>query len=143
MLEPGIGKKFVIYIATFLKVPEVGFEGRQLIFLPQYTPQLNPIEEGFIKWKQQIREESCENHGHLMIAIKPDFTEFLLLIALDIFGTSRHIFQKLCKVKNFNKFFCPFKCILFLHLQTLCKSEEKFWKTLNHVGFYKLIGFQF
>lgn len=43
--------------------------GHKLIFLPPYSPQLNPIEEVFSSWKERIRSLNCENHDSLFQAI--------------------------------------------------------------------------
>lgn len=43
--------------------------GHNLIFLPPYTPQLNPIEEVFGFWKEQVRGKNCDSHESLIDAI--------------------------------------------------------------------------
>jgi transposase len=43
--------------------------GHQLIFLPPYSPQLNPIEELFSMWKGLIRTQNCRSVEDLMAAI--------------------------------------------------------------------------
>ena len=35
--------------------------GHEALFHPPYSPQLNPIEEVFSKWKRLIKTENCEN----------------------------------------------------------------------------------
>ena len=44
--------------------------GRELIFLPPYSPQLNPIEELFSKWKCLIKNSNCNTTEELYTAIK-------------------------------------------------------------------------
>ena len=43
--------------------------GHSHIFLPPYSPQLNPIEEVFSKWKGFIKNENCNDLAHLLRAI--------------------------------------------------------------------------
>jgi len=49
--------------------------GHQLIFLPPYTPQLNPIEEVFSVWKNKIRSENCKSKAELMTCISSKHSE--------------------------------------------------------------------
>jgi len=44
-------------------------KGFQLVFLPAYSPQLNPIEEVFGKWKHLIKIENCSTIEDLMSKI--------------------------------------------------------------------------
>jgi transposase len=46
-------------------------EGRRyrIAFLPPYSPQLNPIEEVFSKWKGRVRGSGCNNNAELLNAI--------------------------------------------------------------------------
>ena len=37
----------------------------ELVFLPAYSPQLNPIEETFSKWKNIIKVENCNTIDEL------------------------------------------------------------------------------
>lgn len=43
--------------------------GNFLLFLPPYSPQLNPIEEAFSAWKEGIRSRNCQNKDDLCSAI--------------------------------------------------------------------------
>ena len=43
--------------------------GHEIIFLPPYSPQLNPIEETFSKWKHYIRAMNVQNADGLFEAI--------------------------------------------------------------------------
>lgn len=45
-------------------------EGHILIFLPPYSPFLNPIENMFAKWKQSIRSENVQNESQLFNAFE-------------------------------------------------------------------------
>jgi transposase len=47
-------------------INENGFE---LVFLPAYSPQLNPIEELFSKWKSNIKSMNAKTNEELNIAI--------------------------------------------------------------------------
>ena len=49
--------------------------GHRLIFLPPYTPQLNPIEEVFSLWKRKIRQANCSNREELLACIQSKFNE--------------------------------------------------------------------
>jgi len=49
--------------------------GHQLIFLPPYTPQLNPIEEFFSAWKSKIRSANCSSKVELMACINNKHVE--------------------------------------------------------------------
>ena len=44
-------------------------QGFELIFLPPYSPQLNPIEEIFSKWKHLIKSHNCETIQGLLDTI--------------------------------------------------------------------------
>ena len=41
--------------------------GHRYMFLPPYTPQLNPIEEVFSKWKTLIKSRNSQNIEDLMM----------------------------------------------------------------------------
>jgi transposase len=43
--------------------------GNLLLFLPPYSPFMNPIENLFSKWKQAVRSRSSQNENELMIAL--------------------------------------------------------------------------
>ena len=49
--------------------------GHRLIFLPPYTPQLNPIENVFSLWKAKIRQSNCMMRDELMDCIQSKFNE--------------------------------------------------------------------
>ena len=49
--------------------------GHRLIFLPPYTPQLNPIEEVFSVWKSKIKQANCTSRDELMACIQSKFNE--------------------------------------------------------------------
>ena len=40
--------------------------GHTAVFLPPYSPQLNPIEEVFSKWKNLVRQKNCVNEAELL-----------------------------------------------------------------------------
>ena len=44
-------------------------KGHRLMFLPPYSPFLNPIEEVFAKWKHLVRMAKCMNEDELFDAI--------------------------------------------------------------------------
>nr|MDQ3834115.1 transposase [Actinomycetota bacterium] len=43
--------------------------GADLVFLPSYSPDLNPIEEAFSKIKALVRKEGARTRGALVEAI--------------------------------------------------------------------------
>jgi hypothetical protein len=45
-------------------------DGHQLIFLPPYSPFLNPIENSFAKWKQLVKNMQVENENELLVEIE-------------------------------------------------------------------------
>ena len=45
-------------------------ENRTLMFLPQYSPFLNPVENLFSKWKLLLRQSNPTNEQHLLELIK-------------------------------------------------------------------------
>lgn len=47
----------------------IDHNGHNLVFLPPYSPQLNPIEEAFSAWKESIRGKNCVNKEDLFQAI--------------------------------------------------------------------------
>ena len=40
--------------------------GHKVLYLPPYSPFLNPIENMFSKWKEYVRRERPENEAHLL-----------------------------------------------------------------------------
>ena len=44
--------------------------GHSLTFLPPYSPQLNPIEETFSKWKSYVRAQNVSTEAELEVAIE-------------------------------------------------------------------------
>lgn len=48
--------------------------GHELLFLPPYSPFLNPIEEAFSKWKNYILMKKSENQNDLEISILGGFS---------------------------------------------------------------------
>lgn len=44
--------------------------GHDLVFLPPYSPQLNPIEETFSKWKNCVRASNSLNAEELLVSIQ-------------------------------------------------------------------------
>ena len=40
--------------------------GHRVLYLPPYSPFLNPIENMFSKWKEYVRRERPENEPHLL-----------------------------------------------------------------------------
>ena len=51
-------------------VEAVGFI---LLFLPPYSPFLNPIENSFSKWKGHVKLLTCNNEEDLLSGIKNEF----------------------------------------------------------------------
>jgi transposase len=44
--------------------------GHAILFLPPYSPFLNPIENAFNQWKQAVRRAACTTEEELMRAIQ-------------------------------------------------------------------------
>jgi transposase len=53
-------------------VEYVARNGHVLIFLPPYSPQLNPIDKAFSAWKEGIRSRNCQNKEELFNAIRTE-----------------------------------------------------------------------
>lgn len=65
--------------------------GHILVFLPPYSPQLNPIEEVFSKWKQIVKTMNCAYSEDLLRAIDLAHTQI----------TSENCFQYFLHMKIF------------------------------------------
>ena len=63
-------------------------KGHKIIFLPPYSPFLNPIEEVFSKWKCLVRAANCMNEDDLYNKIH---TASELITASDVQGYFRHM----------------------------------------------------
>ena len=59
-----------------LRLQCIGFK---LIFLPPYSPQLNPIEEVFSKWKHLVKKRNCNTIE--------DLKKFITVASFDITRT--------------------------------------------------------
>lgn len=64
----------------------------KILFLPPYSPELNPIEESFSKIKQYIKKQKARNCADLITAIKDGFNT---ITEKDAAGYFRHAFQYL------------------------------------------------
>lgn len=53
----------------------VANHGHAILFLPPYSPQLNPIEETFGVWKGYIRAQNCNDSDQLLDAIQTSSTK--------------------------------------------------------------------
>lgn len=64
---------FVLDNVAFHKSPDIAskieIRGHTIIFIPPYSPQLNPIEEVFSKWKCLIKSKNCQNQEELLTYI--------------------------------------------------------------------------
>lgn len=47
----------------------ISTHGHALLYLPPYTPQLNPIEEAFSAWKERVRNCNCNSQESLNAAV--------------------------------------------------------------------------
>ena len=78
------GQTVVMDNINFHKTPQVKAliesVGCQLLFLPTYSPDLNPIEHWWFKIKQLIR------------SVADQFTDFLLVVEAMIAGVSMQVF---------------------------------------------------
>ena len=73
--------------------------GHRLIFLPPYSPFLNPIEESFSKWKGLVRRSNCRNEEELTAAIH---NSHIMINASDAEGFYRHTlsYYRLCFARS-------------------------------------------
>ena len=78
--------------------------------MPPYTPQLNPIEEVFSKWKHYIKLSNCENVPSLEASI---MNSSLLITTADCNAFFNHMKTFLLKgirreafKYKINRFFC-------------------------------------
>ena len=73
--------------------------GHRLIFLPLYSPFLNPIEENFSKWKGLVRRSNCRNEEELTAAIH---NSHIMINASDAEGFYRHTlsYYRLCFARS-------------------------------------------
>jgi len=60
--------------------------GHQLIFLPPYTPHLNPIEELFSMWKSKIRSANCRTKPELLTCISNKHQEITAAHCLSFYS---------------------------------------------------------
>ena len=72
-LIPERNAVFVLDNARIHKTREVialfRTQGRRVVFLPPYSPQLNMIETVFSKWKHIVRRMACQNTAELLVRI--------------------------------------------------------------------------
>lgn len=68
--------------------------GHQLVFLPPYTPQLNPIEEVFSLWKEKIRAENCISKSLLLSSIQNKHVEITSNHCLAFYRHMQHFLGK-------------------------------------------------
>lgn len=83
---------FILDNVTFHKVTQVreiiAQKGHQLLFLPPYSPFINPIENMFSKWKEAIRRNNPQNEPQLFELIENGAT---LITADDCASYYRHM----------------------------------------------------
>ena len=51
----------------------LNYEGFRVLYLPAYSPFLNPIENAFSKWKNFVNRNRSECREELIAAIKNGF----------------------------------------------------------------------
>jgi len=99
------GLTFIMDNCTIHKVVSVRERitnsGNSLLFLPPYSPQLNPIEEFFSKWKHGIRALNCESMAQLMTAIKNTQLEVTQTDCMGFFSHTRLFALKAIKREEF------------------------------------------
>ena len=92
-LLPILRKEHVVVMdnVSFHKVKQVSEVikkvGAQLIYLPRYHPELNPIEEMWSKVKNMLRKLSARNLSDFQKAIKQSFEA---VCPSDLFGWFQH-----------------------------------------------------
>lgn len=72
----------------------VSSKGHNLIFLPAYSPQLNPIEEVFSKWKYLIKTSNSRNEVELLSNV---FNSSSMITSTDVNGYVSHMREFLVK----------------------------------------------
>lgn len=70
----------------------LNLRGHVLMFLPPYSPFLNPIENLFSKWKEKIRSNRPNNEDELIVALQ---TASQTITEQDCNGYYRHMFRML------------------------------------------------
>jgi len=63
--------------------------GHQLLLLPPYSPQLNPIEESFSKWKSIVKSANVRNTDELMAMITNGHGSITMNDCIGFFNDSR------------------------------------------------------
>ena len=76
-------------------------KGHELVLLPPYSPQLNPIEEVFSKWNNLIKMSNPMNETTLLNAIR---TSSEMITTTDIQGYVRHMREYLVKAVRREEF---------------------------------------
>lgn len=71
--------------------------GHRLMFLPAYSPFLNPIENSFSKWKNLVRQANCKNEEELNNAISNSAKS---ITTEDCNGYWRNMFRYITKALN-------------------------------------------
>lgn len=64
-------------------------QGHVLFFIPPYSPQLNPIEETFSKWKSLIKDSNANTRGDLINAISSGMSRITEEDCIDFFNHVR------------------------------------------------------
>lgn len=67
-------------------------EGHRVMYLPPYSPSLNPIEEAFSKWKTIVKRANCRDLQELMAVIRSGWNE---ITVEDCDGFYRHMKREL------------------------------------------------
>jgi transposase len=73
------GATFILDNVAFHRSSEIAAlvraHGHSLLFLPPYSPFLNPIENAFSQWKQHVRRTASRNEVQLIAAIQSASTQ--------------------------------------------------------------------
>ena len=70
------------------------------MFLHPYTPQLNPIEEVFLKWKGLIKSKNCANAEDLLETVTAKHHRITVMDCENYIGHSRSfVLQALEKIE--------------------------------------------
>jgi len=87
---------FITDNAAIHKTEEVSREiierGHKIVFLPAYSPFLNPIQNSFSKWKNSVKNEEQLNDGNVHAAN--------MITAEDCDGYWRNMFRYLRRALN-------------------------------------------
>ncbi len=72
-------------------------ESLQIIYLPPYSPFLNPIEELFSQWKRIFREKSCKGLKEVLNSIHSSFKEINYSLIPKVYSHSLSFYSKCLK----------------------------------------------